>query len=71
MFFKFGFKHKTVNGLRKKQGLTAKELAQQINVDTVKILKIDNLKIKDVLENLKKKITPILRGDNIDKIPWI
>ncbi len=29
-----------------------------------------NLKLKEVPETLKEKITPILRGDAVDKIPW-
>jgi len=70
LIFGFGLKRKTVKELRKNQCLTAKELAFKVKVDTVEILKIDNMKLKDVPEPLKTKITPVLRGDYIDKIPW-
>ncbi len=71
MFFNFGIKNKTVKELRKKWGLTARELAQRLKLDTVDILKIDDLKVKDVPEPLQKKIIPVLRGDDLDKIPWL
>ncbi|MFX4261766.1 transcriptional regulator [Pelotomaculum propionicicum] len=68
--FGFGLKNKTVKELRKNQGLTARELAQQAKVDTIDILRIDDVKVKDLSEPLKTKIMPILRGDYMDKIPW-
>jgi transcriptional regulator with XRE-family HTH domain len=68
--FGFGFKNKTVKELRKNQGLTVRELAQQLKLDSIDILKIDDMKLKDLPEPLKTKITPILRGDYMDKIPW-
>ena len=71
MFFGFGFKNKTVKELRKNQGLTARELAQRLKLDTVDILKIDGRKLKDVPEPLQSKLIPILRGDYMDKIPWL
>lgn len=55
--------------LRKNQGLTARELAQLVKVDTIDILKIDDMKVKDLSEPLKSKIMPILRGDYMDRIP--
>ncbi|NMA01311.1 MAG: transcriptional regulator [Clostridia bacterium] len=67
----FFFRNKTVNELRKKWGLTTRELAQRVKVDNIEILKIDKLKIKEVPEPLQRKITPILRGDDLDKIPWL
>jgi len=69
--FLFGIKGKTVKELRKNRGLTARELAIVLKIDTVEILKIDELKVKDIPEPLKTKITPILRGDDLDKIPWL
>ncbi len=71
MFFNFGLKNKTVKELRKKQGYTARELAAYLKLDTIVILKIDELALKDVPEPLKTKITPILKGDKIDKAPWL
>lgn len=65
------FKNKTVKELRKNQGLTAKELAQRLNLATAEILKIDDLKVKDVPPAWQSKIIPILRGDDLDKIPWL
>lgn len=68
--FGFGLKNKKVKELRKNQGLTVRELAQQLKADTIDILKIDDMKLKDLPEPLKTKITPILKGDNTEKIPW-
>jgi DNA-binding XRE family transcriptional regulator len=68
--FGFGLQRKTVKELRKNQGLTAKELAQMIKVETVKILQVEDNKLKDVPEPLKTKLIPVLRGDHINKIPW-
>ncbi|MBC9784822.1 transcriptional regulator [Heliobacterium chlorum] len=69
--FGFGVMNKTVKELRKNRCLTAKELAQRLKVDTIEILRIEEVKLKDVPEPLKSKITPILRGDETDKIPWL
>ncbi|MDW7685021.1 MAG: transcriptional regulator [Bacillota bacterium] len=70
MFFNFGIKNKTVKELRKNQCLTVKELAQQLKLDVTKVLAVDHLKLKEVPEPLQKRMLPILRGDNLDKIPW-
>lgn len=42
----------------------------RVKCDTVEIMKVDNLRLKEVPEPLKSRITPILRGDDYDKIPW-
>lgn len=71
MFFGYGFKDKkTIKELRKNQNLTAKELADKLKLDTVDILKIDELRLRDIPEPLKTKLIPILRGDYMDNIPW-
>jgi len=70
MIFGFGINKKTVKELRKNQGLTAREVAQLLKVDTIDILKIDDLKLKDVPEPLQTKIMPVLKGEYMDKIPW-
>ncbi|MDD2587259.1 MAG: transcriptional regulator [Syntrophomonadaceae bacterium] len=70
MFFSGGIKNKRVKELRKNRGLTARELAQQLKVDTIEILKIEDKKLKEVDEPLKSRLTPVLRGDDLDKIPW-
>lgn len=71
MLFNLGFKNKTIKELRKNQGLTARELAQRLKLSTAAIIRIDDKKLKEVPEPLRRKITPILRGDDIDKIPWL
>lgn len=71
MFGRWGFSKKTVKELRKNRGLTARELAERVRVNPARINRIDNLKLKEVPEPLKSKITPILRGDDLDKIPWL
>jgi len=69
--FGWGIENKTVRELRKNQGLTARELAQRIKVDTAAILDVDALRLKAVPEPLKTKISPILKGDYMDDIPWL
>jgi len=66
------FKDKnTVKELRKNQNLTAKELADKLRLDTVDILKIDDLRLRDIAEPLRGKLTPILRGDYMDNMTWL
>lgn len=62
---------KTVKQLRKQQGLTAKNLAFLLKIDSVDILKIDDIKLKDIPDPLKTKMIPFLSGDHTDKIPWL
>ena len=69
--FGLGFENKKVKELRKDQGYTAKELAERLKLETVEILKVDNLKLKEVPEPLKTKLTPVLRGNDTDKMPWL
>lgn len=72
MFFGLKFKDKkTVNELRKNQNLTAKELADKLRLDTADILKIDDLRLRDIPEPLRGKLTPILRGDYMDNMTWL
>jgi len=71
LLFNLGLKQKTVKELRKNQGMTARELAECLNLKTATILRIDDKKLKDVPEPLRSKITPVLRGDKTDKIPWL
>ena len=72
MFFGLGFKDKkTVKELRKNQNLTAKEVADKLRLDTADILKIDDLRLRDLAEPLKTKLTPILRGDYMDNMTWL
>ncbi len=61
MFFKT-FGSRTVKELRKKQSLTAQELALIAKVNTSMIKKVDHFRIKDVPEPLKSRIEPVLRG---------
>jgi len=72
VFFGLGFKDKkTVKELRKNQNLTAKELADKLRLDPADILKIDDLRLRDLSDPLKTKLTPILRGDYMDKMTWL
>ena len=71
MVFGFSFENKKVKELRKDQGYTAKELAERLKLETMEILKVDNLKLKEVPEPLKTKLTPVLRGNDTDKMPWL
>jgi len=71
MIFGLGMLGKTVKQLRKQQGLTAKNLAFLLKIDSVDILKIDDIKLKDIPDPLKTKMIPILNGDHTDKIPWL
>ncbi len=58
--FKWGINKRTVRELRRQQGFTARELAAIVKVDTVVILKVDDIKLKDVPEPLKSKLQPYL-----------
>lgn len=69
MFFN-SYQKKTVKELRKNLCFTAKELADRVKCDPVDIMKVDELRLKEVPEPLRSKITPVLRGDDYDKIPW-
>ena len=72
MFFGLKFKDKkTVKELRKNQNLTAKELADKLKLDTVDILQIEELRLRDIAEPLRSKLTPILRGDYMDNMTWL
>jgi ribosome-binding protein aMBF1 (putative translation factor) len=71
LLFRSKIMKQTIKESRKNQNLTAKELADMLKLDTIDILKIDNLILKDIEEPLKSKLVPILRGDYMDKIPWL
>jgi transcriptional regulator with XRE-family HTH domain len=71
MFLGLGFQNRTVKDLRKNQGLTARELAQRLKLDTIDILAVEDMRLKDVPEPLKTKLLPVLRGDDTDKMPWL
>lgn len=61
MFFK-PFGKKTVKELRKNQGLTARELAIEINTSEALVRKTDYLQFNNVPEPLKSRMEPVLRG---------
>lgn len=58
--FKWRKKKKTLRELRRNQGFTARELASMAKVDTVVILNVDDLRLKDIPEPLKSRVTPYL-----------
>jgi len=62
---------KTVKELRKNQNLTAKKLADKLKLDTVDILKVEDVRLRDISEPLRSKLTPILRGDYMDNLTWL
>ncbi len=61
MFFNL-FGNKTVKELRKNQGLTARELALMVKVNSPVIKKYDHYRLKNVPEPLKSRIEPVLKG---------
>jgi len=63
------FGNKTVQELRKNQGLTARELAGLLKVSESLIRKIDLLKLSSVPEPLKSRVEPVLRGKDPSKYP--
>jgi transcriptional regulator with XRE-family HTH domain len=71
MNFSFGLGNKKVKELRKNQGYTVKELAGRLRVETLELKQVDELKLKEVPEPLRSKLTPVLRGDDADKMPWL
>ncbi len=71
LLFCWGFKNKTVKELRKNQHLTAKELSLVVKVDLKMIQKADGMKLKNVPEPLKSRITPVLKGNKVDRMPWL
>lgn len=72
MFSGLKFKDKkTVKELRKNQNLTAKKLADKLKLDTVDILKVEDVRLRDISEPLRSKLTPILRGDYMDNLTWL
>lgn len=70
MFFFKTFGNTRVKELRKNRGLTAAELAQKCKVKSSLIYKVDELPFKRVPDPLKKRIEPVLRGKDVDKLPW-
>ncbi|MDD3269274.1 MAG: transcriptional regulator [Syntrophomonadaceae bacterium] len=71
MFFSSNINNKTVKELRKNKGFTARELANRLKIDTSEIMKVDNMKFKEVKEPLYSRLLPIFRGDDLDRIPWL
>lgn len=71
MFFAFKSRNKTIKELRKNQGYTGKELAARLKINPSRIFTIDSMKLKEVPEPLYSKLLPVLRGDDVDKIPWL
>lgn len=70
VFNKSGFANKTVKQLRMERSYTAKQLADKLRIGTSLILRVDDHKLKDVPEPLKSRLLPVLKGDEVSKIPW-
>ena len=71
MIFGFGLNNKKIKDLRKNQGYTVKELAERLRVDIMELKRVDELKLKEAPEPLRSKLSPVLRGDDTDKMPWL
>lgn len=71
MDFGFGLGNKKVKELRKNQGYTIKELAEHLRLETIELKRVDEMKLNEVPEPLHSKLTPILRGEIAQKIPWL
>lgn len=67
--FPWSLKRKTVKTLRRNQGLTANELATMAKLDTIRILRVDDLKLKDVPQPLQSRIKPFLDSSRRKRIP--
>lgn len=65
----WSFKQKTVKTLRRSQGLTARELASMAKLDTIKVLHVDDMRLKDVPQPLQARIKPFLDGPGRKHIP--
>jgi hypothetical protein len=50
----------TIRQLRRKRGFTANELAMMAKVDTIEVLRLDDLKLKDIDKEIKDKLLPYL-----------
>lgn len=70
MFSTFTIRNKTVKELRKNRGYTVNEMADRLNIKPSLILKVEDLKLKNVPEPLYSRLLPFLRGDDLDKAPW-
>lgn len=71
MDFGFNLGNKKVKELRKNQGYTVKELAERLKLETIDLKRVDELKLNEVPEPLRSKLKPVLRGDLVEKIPWL
>jgi transcriptional regulator with XRE-family HTH domain len=63
MFFELTNRNKTIKELRKNQGYTTQELAFKLKLYNIDLLKIDDLRLKELKEPLRSKLLPVLRGD--------
>ncbi|RXT02772.1 transcriptional regulator [Ammoniphilus sp. CFH 90114] len=70
MFWSFRNRNVTVKELRKDMGYTTQELAFKLRLDHIELLNIDHKKLKEIDEPIRSKIIPILRGDELDSVPW-
>lgn len=70
MLFYLRNRNKTIKELRKNAGFTANELAVKLKCDTQVILRIDDLKLRNISDKMKDKLIPIFRGDRYHNVPW-
>lgn len=65
MFFEFRNRNRTIKDLRKDQSLTAEQLSDMTGVNKIEILRIDELKLREIQEPTRSKLIPTLRGDDL------
>lgn len=70
MLFYMLNRNKTVKELRKGASLTVKELAKKLNWHIREVNKIEELTLRQLPEDVKQKLIPILRQDYLDNITY-
>jgi transcriptional regulator with XRE-family HTH domain len=68
MFFEFRNRNRTIKELRKDQSYTAQQLADKSGVAKIEILRIDNLKLREIKQPIRSMLLPTLHGDDLDGI---
>jgi transcriptional regulator with XRE-family HTH domain len=66
MFFEFRNRNRSIKDLRKDMGFTVQQLADQSGVDKLELLRIDNLKLRELQQPVRSQLMPSLRGDHLD-----
>jgi len=70
MLYFFLHRNQTIKELRKNAGFTARELALKLKCETVEIIRLDHLRLKEISPEMRHRLIPLFRGDRMDNIPW-